>query len=140
MSNEMTRSAAAIKKTTLFMNNMQNKVRIVNALNSSTSLNDEPPTKVFECVGIIIENGVRKGRSGNEDSPCENTYILCADGKSYFSQSDGIARSIKPIAELFFSEDGSVDPGFENGFIPLVVRENKLTNGNTIKVIEIQFD
>lgn len=138
MSNEITKSNGGILLSTYRSSDKASKISIINALNNSTSVNDEPEGKVYNCVGIIVESGVRKGRSGNADTACENTYIVCADGTSYFTQSDGIARSIKPIAELFFDkETGKVDPDFEDGFIPLEVKVNKLQNGNTIKTISI---
>ena len=118
---------------TLSSDNPADKIATVNALNSSVSLNDymDTPLKV---VDVIQTPGVRKARQqGQVDTPCDNTYLITADGKSYMSQSAGVARSVRNLLAVF--------PDFnkENGGITVVCVEQKLANGNSLKQLTAQL-
>ena len=100
----------------------------INAINNAVSLKDYSEVPLT-LTGIITTPGSRKGRSGLPDVPCQNTYLICEDGRAYFSQSDGIARSANMIARFFADvlADG----------VAVKVAETKLDNGNTLKTIEV---
>ena len=113
---------------TLALDTIEGKKATVNAINNAVSLKDYSEVPLT-LTGIITTPGSRKGRSGLPDVPCQNTYLICADGKAYFSQSDGIARSANMIARFFADvlADG----------VAVKVAETKLDNGNTLKSIEV---
>lgn len=113
---------------TLALDTIEGKKATVNAINNAVSLKDYSEVPLT-LTGIITTPGSRKGRSGLPDVPCQNTYLICDDGKAYFSQSDGIARSANMIARFFADvlADG----------VAVKVAETKLDNGNTLKSIEV---
>lgn len=108
-------------------------MRVTNAINNSESLNDyviENKNPTMTVVDIVVTNGIRKARkSGEEDTPCEDTRLILADGTSLLSQSDGIAKSAKMIAGFCGAE-------LHNGLLIRVVAR-ELRNGNTIKNLEV---
>ena len=115
---------------TLDVTTIAGKIQLANALNGASSLSDlgDNPIRV---VDIVTTQGVRS-RTGEV---CTNTYLIIEDGSAYFTQSDGIARSIKVIVALF------TDPStlkfmnpVEQG-IALQVKTQELKNGNTLKSI-----
>lgn len=107
----------------------QGKMDVLNVLNGSSSLNDVKNGTVLKVIGVITQRATRKGRNGQPDTRCINTYLKVADGKSYFSQSDGIARNITTIIGLFSDCKLSDD----KPYLPLKVTTQKLNNGNTLK-------
>lgn len=104
------------------------KKALVNARNSAVSLNSFGTGKPFSVVGAYTAPGIR-AQSG---TPCTNVYLFAADGTTYFTQSEGINRSVLDIAGLF--------PDFNaaDGGIPVVVKATELDGGKTIKSLEIQ--
>lgn len=117
-------------RNTLDLATIEGKKATLNALNSAVSLNDFNDTPLT-IVDIITTPGVRKSRNaGVADTPCQNTYLIDYEGKAYFTQSDGIARSVNGI--LAFLTADEIHTG-----IPMCVRSTKLTNGNTIKSLEL---
>ena len=115
---------------TLDITTIQGKMQLATALNGAESMRDlvDVPLRVTD---IVTTQGQRS-RTGEE---CVNTYLLCDDGKVYFSQSDGIARSVKVLVALFTNPDnGKFMNPVEMG-IALVVREQALQNGNSLKTI-----
>lgn len=114
---------------TLSLDSMESKIKVFNALNAATSLNDVAKGKSFNVVDIIQVPGIRKGRNGNRDTECHNTYLICDDSKVLFTQSDGIARSIKWAVSLF----PDVGKSCPQGYLTFKVIEQELPNGNTVK-------
>lgn len=104
------------------------KKALVNARNSAVSLNSFGIGKPFSVVGAYTTPGIRT-QSG---TPCTNVYLFAADGTTYFTQSEGINRSVLDIADMF------PDFNADNGGIPVVVKATKLDGGKTIKSLEIQ--
>lgn len=104
------------------------KKALVNARNNAVSLNSFGIGKPFNVVGAYTAPGIRV-QSG---TPCTNVYLFAADGTTYFTQSEGINRSVLDIADMF--------PDFNaaDGGIPVVVKSAKLDSGKTIKSLEIQ--
>lgn len=102
------------------------KRAIVNARNSAVSLNAhgaEPLT----VIGAYIAPGVRS-QTGQK---CANVYLFGKDGKTYFSQSQGIYRSVLDIYDMF--HDFNAPDG-----ITVVVKQTPLSGGRSTKSLEIK--
>lgn len=104
----------------------EGKRAIVNARNSALSLNRygaEPLT----IVGAYIAPGVRS-QTGQK---CANVYLFGKDGNTYFSQSQGIYRSVLDIYDMF--PDFNAPDG-----ITVVVVQTPLNGGRSTKSLEIK--
>ena len=112
---------------------LDGKMRSANAINGAVSLNDHVG-EVLRIVDVITMPGVRKGRNGQADTPCQNTYLIDADGTTYFSQSDGVKRSINTTLSIFKKCDAG------KGYLPLACKSDVLPNGNTIKTLVVVDD
>ena len=104
----------------------EGKRTIVNARNNALSLNgigDAPIT----VIGVYIAPGARS-QTGQK---CANVYLFANDGNTYFSQSQGIYRSVLDIYDMF--------PDFNapNG-IPVTVKKMSLGGGRSTKSLEIK--
>ena len=109
---------------TLDMTTNDCKKKVAQALNGSTPLKDKMD-KVINLTGVITTPGIR-AVSGND---CTNNYLIADDGTVYFSQSDGVTRSIKVIVGLWGAD-------LANGnSVPVKCITQKLNNGNTLKTI-----
>lgn len=101
----------------------EGKVAVATALNGALPLKDYV-NKELILKDVVTTSGVR-AVSG---TTCTNTYLILADGKVLFSQSDGVARSIRTIVALWrgdFGEDGR----------KIKCIEQRLNNGNSLKTI-----
>ena len=105
----------------------EGKRAIVNARNSAKSLNSYGEGKRLDVVGAYTAPAVRP----QTGQPCTNVYLFTADGNTYFSQSEGINRSILDIVDMF------PDMNAENGGIPVVVNSTALGGGKSIKSLQI---
>ena len=115
---------------TLDIATIDGKLQLATALNGAVTMSDKVD-EVLRVTDIVTTQGERS-RTGEI---CTNTYLICDDGNVYFSQSDGIARSIKTFVALFTDKNtGEFMSPVEMG-IGLVVKETKLPNGNTLKSI-----
>ena len=104
----------------------EGKRAIVNARNSALSLNGrgaEPLT----VIGTYITPGVRS-QTGQK---CANVYLFGKDGNTYFSQSQGIYRSVLDIYDMF--PDFNAPDG-----ITVAVKETPLGGGRSTKSLEIK--
>lgn len=104
----------------------EGKRAIVNARNSAVSLNGrgaEPLT----VIGAYIAPGVRS-QTGQK---CANVYLFGKDGDTYFSQSQGIYRSVLDIYDVF--PDFNAPDG-----ITVVVKQTALGGGRFTKSLEIK--
>ena len=115
---------------TLDIASIDGKLKLATALNGAVSMKDkigEP----LHVTDVVTTQGARS-RTGEE---CVNTYLICDDGNVYFSQSDGVARSIKVLVALFTDPDTNkfMNP-VEQG-VGFAVKEQILGNGNTLKTI-----
>lgn len=104
----------------------EGKRAIVNARNNALSLNaigDTPLT----VIGAYTAPGVRS-QTGQK---CVNVYLFANDGNTYFSQSQGIYRSVLDIYDMF--------PDFNapNG-ISVAVKKTPLGGGRSTKSLEIK--
>jgi hypothetical protein len=104
----------------------EGKRAIVNARNNALSLNRhgaEPLT----VIGIYIAPGVRS-QTGQK---CANVYLFGKDGNTYFSQSQGIYRSVLDIYDMF--PDFNAPDG-----ITVAVKETPLSGNRSTKSLEIK--
>ena len=124
-------SGIVVEINTLNTDTFDGKITALNALNNAVSLKDAAnPLKICDCIALP---GVRKGRNNTADTECQNTYLIDIDGNAYFTQSDGIARSVRMIYMLFPDFGKSSDVGY----LKVRVVEKKLPNGNTIKALVV---
>ena len=117
--------------STLSIKDAETRKTVLNAMNNAQSLNDAckaDPERVFEVIGCFTQPGIRRARKqGDADQPCTNTTIVCADGSAYFTQSEGIRRSMD-----LFSASGVFDDG---DVVPMKVVTKEIPGGNTIKTV-----
>lgn len=104
----------------------EGKRAIVNARNSALSLNGIGDTPIT-VIGAYTAPGVRS-QNGQK---CVNVYLFAKDGKTYFSQSQGIYRSVLDIYDMF--------PDFNapDGML-VTVKETPLGGGKSTKSLEIK--
>lgn len=115
---------------TLDITTIEGKMQLATALNGAVSMRDLVDVKLA-VTDVVTTQGVRS-RTGEE---CTNTYLITEDGTVYFSQSDGIARSIKVLVALFTDrETGKFMNPVEKG-VAFMVQEQELSNGNTLKTV-----
>lgn len=124
---------------TLDLSTYEGKVKTLQATSGAKPLKDHEG-EVIPVTDAFTMAGVRKGRNGMPDVPCQNTYIIAAADEqgnvtSYFTQSDGIARDINMIAAMFPDFGKSTS----KGHLELVVMSEVLGNGNTLKHITPVF-
>lgn len=115
---------------TLDITTIEGKMDLATALNGAVSMRDKI-NEPLRVVNIVTTQGAR-ARTGEE---CVNTYLICEDGIVYFSQSDGIARSVKVLVALFTNPNTNefMNP-VEQG-VGFMVKEQSLQNGNTLKTV-----
>lgn len=104
----------------------EGKRAIVNARNNALSLNGIGDAPLI-VVGAYIVPGVRS-QTGQK---CANVYLFANDGKTYFSQSQGIYRSVLDIYDMF--PDFNAPDG-----IPVAVKQTPLGGGRSTKSLEIK--
>lgn len=111
---------------TLDISTFDGKRAVINARNTATSLaslGDEP----LIVKGVYITPGVRS-QTGQK---CANVYLFAKDGTTYFSQSEGIYRSVLDIFDMF--PDFNAPDG-----LTVVVKQTPLGNGRSLKSLEIK--
>lgn len=118
---------------TFDLNTYEGKIKTLQATSKAKSLKDHEG-EILQVTDAFTMQGVRKGRNGMPDTPCQNTYIITGtddNGEivSYFTQSDGIARDINMFAAMF-PDFGKNSP---KGYVEMVVTSEVLPNGNTLK-------
>lgn len=127
MSNEIVSANIATSITNAAT--VEDKKKLFSIVNRAGSLNDyieDSPTHTVHAVYLATTQGIRKGRDGQPDDECINSYIVTADGTAVMSQSAGIADSVQAMISMFGNE---VD--FE-----LKVIEQGTKRGNIIKKLD----
>lgn len=120
--------------TTIDNDSVESKLEVVAAVNAATSLNDyieeNGTDTVIDVRNIFTMPGIRKSRDPRyPDTPCQNTYLITADGECLMTQSDGIYRSAAMIVSMFPTlELTEGDKGMK-----MRVQVKKIANGNTVK-------
>lgn len=111
---------------TMDISTFDGKRAIINARNTATSLaslGDKP----FTVTGAYVTPGVRS-QTGQK---CANVYLFAKDGKTYFSQSEGIYRSVLDIFDMF--PDFNAPDG-----LTVAVKQTALGGGRSLKSLEIK--
>ena len=126
--NETAQNTAANYRYICTMDNstFEGKRAIVNARNSALSLNGRG-AEPLSVIGAYIAPGVRS-QTGQK---CANVYLFGKDGKTYFSQSQGIYRSVLDIYDMF--PDFNAPDG-----ITVAVKQTPLGGGRSTKSLEIK--
>lgn len=106
-----------------------NRVRIFNARNSATSLKNLGDTPI-DIVDVMTEIGMRT-RLGN---PCQNTYIFTADDQVYFTQSNGIGKTINELVDMV---KGDFKTNTTNGYVKVQVKETSLSGNRSYKQFQL---
>lgn len=115
---------------TLDMTTIDGKMAAVAALNGAQSMRDMVG-ETLRVKDFMTTPGVRS-RTGEA---CINSYLICDDGNVYFTQSTGIAESLRYLAGAFIDvSTGKLMDLIESG-IGLQIREQNLSNGNTLKTV-----
>lgn len=111
--------------STISAETYQDKLKITTMLNAAESLNGHEGEE-FDLKEVFFKPGIRRGRNGNPDQPCTDTYLLTGDGVVYFTKSEGISRSVRNI--LMVIPDLNSPDG-----VRVRVDSIRLGNGNTYK-------
>lgn len=106
-----------------------NRVRMFNARNSATSLKNLGDTPI-DIVDVMTQIGVRT-RSGN---PCQNTYIFTADGEVYFTQSNGLGKTINELVDMV---ERDFKTNTTNGYVKVQIKETPLSEGRSYKRFQL---
>lgn len=106
-----------------------NRVRMFNARNSAVSLKNLGDTPI-DIVDVMAEIGVRT-RSGN---PCQNTYIFTADGQVYFTQSNGLGKTINELVDMV---EGDFKTNTTNGCVKVQIKETSLSGDRSYKQFQL---
>lgn len=115
--------------STIAADTLEAKKVAINAVNNAQSLSQHEG-ETLNVIGVMTMPGVRKSRQqGMPDSPCTNTYLVCADGSAYFSQSEGVRRSADSFMQMNLFSDGEV--------VPMKLVSTQMSNGNTFKTLEL---
>lgn len=115
--------------STVEVHDAQTRKMVANAANNAVSLSTIGNT-AFEAIGVMAKPGVRRSRDKNvPDAPCTDCIILCADGKAYFTKSEGIRKALDNLVGMGVFDDG--EP------VKMRVVESQLANGNTLKTLEL---
>lgn len=113
--------------TTLQVTDTETRKTIVNAMNNAESLSKHEG-EVLDVIGLFTKPGVRRARDKNQqDTPCTNTTLVCADGTAYFSQSEGVRNAADNFVAAGLFADGEI--------IPMKLVSSELPNGNTRKTL-----
>lgn len=111
---------------TMDVSTFDGKRAIINARNTATSLASlgaEPLT----VTGAYVTPGIRS-QTGQK---CANVYLFAKDGTTYFSQSEGIYRSVLDIFDMF--PDFNAPDG-----LTVAVKQTALGGGRSLKSLEIK--
>lgn len=106
-----------------------NRVRMFNARNSAMSLKNLGDTPI-DIVDVMTQIGTRT-RSGN---PCQNTYIFAADGQVYFTQSNGLGKTINELVDMV---GGDFKTNTTNGYVKVQIKETSLSGDRTYKRFQL---
>lgn len=104
----------------------EKKRAIINACNNALSLT-EHNAKPLTVIGVYITSGVHPQTRQKR----ANVYLFGKDGNTYFSQSQGIYRSVLDIYNMF--PDFNAPDG-----ITVVVKQTALNDGRSTKMLEIK--
>lgn len=104
-----------------------NRVRMFNARNSALSLKNLGDTPI-DIVDVMTQIGARSG------NPCQNTYIFTADGQVYFTQSNGLGKTINAVVDMV---SGDFKNNTTNGYVKAQIKETPLSGGRSYKQFQL---
>lgn len=113
------------KKVTFDPSLPENRVRMFNARNNATSLKSIGD-KAINIVDVMTTIGIRT-RSG---SACQNTYLFTDDGVVYFTQSNGIGKTVNELVDMI---DGDFSHNTTSGYVKVQMKEISLSGNRTYK-------
>lgn len=106
-----------------------NRLMIFNAhqnAESFSALNDTP----VNIVNVMAE----RGSKAVTHVPCQNTYLFTDDGKVYFTQSNGIAKTVNELVNVV---DGDFKANTTNGYATVKMYSTPLANGRSFKQLKL---
>lgn len=106
-----------------------NRMRMFNARNNATSLKNLGDMPI-DIVDVMTQIGMRT-RSGN---PCQNTYIFTADGQVYFTQSNGLGKTINELVDMV---EGDFKANTTNGYVKVQIKEMSLSGDRSYKQFQL---
>lgn len=113
--------------TSIEATDLETTKTVVNAMNAAESLS-KYEGETLNIIGVMCKPGVRRARDKqSQDAPCTNTLLIGADGKAYFSQSEGVRNACDNFMAAGLFEDG--EP------IAMKLASTVLPNGNTRKTL-----
>lgn len=116
---------------TFDMSNDEEKLEAIAAYNDALPL-AQHVGEIISLKNVLTCPGVRKARNETQqDTPCQNTYLIDTDGIAYYSQSDGVAKSVNMLVKAFPTLDYK-----GQGYIDVVCVEKVLANNNTLKTVK----
>lgn len=110
-------------------NVMTNRVKIFNAHRNAVSLKNVED-EALNVVDVMAEIGTR----ARTDTPCQNTYLFCDDGRIFFTQSNGIGDTVNEIVEML---NGDFAANTTNGYVTVRQTATALSEGRTYKQLEL---
>lgn len=113
---------------TLDLDEIAGKLALAQAINGATTTVGKVGD-VLRVVNFVTTPGDRS-RTGEA---CTNTYLILEDGSALFTQSDGIARSVKVIVGTFTDRATRKFVNPVSLGIGCKIIEEKMQNGNTLK-------
>lgn len=113
--------------STIVVNDKETKKTVVNAMNAAESLANHEG-EVLSIIGVMCKPGIRRARDKNGvDAPCTDTILVGADGRAYFSQSEGVRNACDNFNAAGLFEDG--EP------VDMKLTSTVLPSGNTRKTL-----
>lgn len=106
---------------------LETKKTVVNAMNAAESLSAHEG-ETLDIIGVMTKPGVRRARDKqSQDAPCTDTILVGADGKAYFSQSEGVRNACDNFMAAGLFDSGEV--------VQMQLVSTTLPNGNTRKTL-----
>lgn len=131
--NEITTAESESNNTVVALppaTDLRAKAALFNSMNNAESLNDHEGD--LEIIGLTQRDGVQRNAVTGVVESCTDTTFFGADGKGYFTKSEGIARSARNLLSAFGM------PGeWPDGKLTIRVVTVKLDGKRTLKNIEV---
>ena len=139
MANEL----ATVSNNTTSLADMSIGTVLINTINGDdleariAASNAKSDAESLKNIGLDVKIAVRNfiltaGVRSRTGETCVDVFLICDDGKVYFSQSGGIARSAQDFIDAFTDAHGRYTAPCDKGY-SFVVRERLTDSGNTVK-------
>lgn len=107
----------------------KNRVKVFNAHNTAVSLKNIGDTPI-KVVDVMAEAGTR----ARSETVCQNTYLFTEDGRVFFTQSNGIAKTTNELVEMV---QGDFHKNTTNGYVLVKLTESKLSGERSYKQLQL---